>query len=97
MSVNKDDLKRVSALAMIDITDDSRIEGDINRLLEHFSRIQDVDLSHIVQPMVLPPQCILIRRNDECGELLKRKLILGQAPRMKGEFILVPRIIGEDS
>jgi len=97
MRINEDDIKRVSALAMIDVTDDSKIMVDINRLLEHFSNIQNVDLSEIERPMVLPPQCTLVRRHDRCGHVLTREQVLDQAPRVKDEFIIVPRIIGDDS
>jgi len=94
MEVTKKQIDRISALSKINTEDDSKLSDDIIRLLGSFSKIQNVDLEDI-KPMVLPPQIILKKRSDNPGETLDRDELLQQAPKSKGKFFLVPKIMGE--
>jgi len=94
MKVTKDQINRISALAKINTDNDPKLSDDIIRLLGSFSTIQNVDLSNI-EPMVLPPQNLLRKQKDTPGKTLDRDKLLRQAPKSKGKFFLVPKIMGE--
>ena len=94
MKVTKDQIDRISSLAKINTDNDPKLSDDIIRLLGSFSTIQSVDLSNI-EPMVLPPQNLLRKQKDTPGETLNRDELLQQAPKSKGKFFLVPKIMGE--
>ncbi len=92
MSVEKKDLKRIFELSKLDHTKSDGLEKDIERLVESFSQIRNIDLKDC-EPMVLPKWCILRYRKDEPLEGTKKSDALSQAPKTDGTFYIVPKII----
>lgn len=92
--MERSDISKASKLAKIDIGNDPKISGDIERLLESFSQIQSVDLKDF-EPMVLPPQCELAMRDDTRIPGVQKDNALKQAPCTSNGFYLVPKIVGD--
>ena len=93
MAITEKDIAKICELSKLDIAIDQRIIQDLSRFLEHFAEISRVNLSEI-EPMVLPQQCALSLRSDSSEKGIEREQFLSEAPKIEGDFIVVPKIIG---
>lgn len=96
--LSRADVERVAALARLGLTDDEvgKLQGDLNLILEQWSRLSSVDTSSvspsaqaIVQPMPL--------REDVPEPSLSVDAALANAPARLGDFVKVQAILSEEA
>jgi aspartyl-tRNA(Asn)/glutamyl-tRNA(Gln) amidotransferase subunit C len=98
LAISKEEVKRVAMLARLDI-DENELEsmaGHFNSIIEHFNRLQALDLEGI-NPFVTEDTEGTPLREDVVREWRKRDIALKEAPDAEGDFFRVPRIMGEES
>ena len=77
--------------------DDEALEAarlDLNSILEHVARIGSIDVEG-VSPMPRPLDTVNRLAEDEPGPTLDQATVLDLAPATEGEFIAVPKVLGE--
>mgnify|MGYP003704579165 FL=1 len=96
--LSRADVERVAALARLGLNGDEveKLQGDLNLILEQWSRLASVDTSSvspsaqaIVQPMPL--------RDDTPGPSLPVEAALRNAPARVGDFVKVQAILTEEA
>lgn len=96
--LSRADVERVAALARLGLTGDEaeKLRGDLNLILEQWSRLASVDTSSvspsaqaIVQPMPL--------REDTPEASLDVESALANAPARLGDFVKVQAILTEEA
>ena len=96
MKVTEKDVLYVAELANLELTDSERalMVRDLNHILEHMDRLNQVDTSG-VEPMaqVLPGGSPAAMREDEVRPSLPRELVMRNAPETDGAFFKVPKVI----
>jgi aspartyl-tRNA(Asn)/glutamyl-tRNA(Gln) amidotransferase subunit C len=86
-------VKHLAWLTRIDLTDKEarEISKQLSRILEYFSKIDEVDTSG-VEPLYHPLEMQRVARGDEPAPFLADE-ILKIAPSRKGRYIKAPRIV----
>jgi aspartyl-tRNA(Asn)/glutamyl-tRNA(Gln) amidotransferase subunit C len=96
MTIDRATVEHVARLARLALTDDDRERflAQLGRILEHFSRLMELDPSGAA-PMahVLPAPNVL--RDDVVTPSLDREEVLAQAPAHEAGFFKVPRVLEE--
>ena len=86
-------VKHLAWLTRIDLTDKEakEISKQLSRILEYFSKIDEVDTSG-VEPLYHPLEIQKVARSDEPA-LFPADEILKIVPSKKGRYIKAPRIV----
>ncbi len=94
MSFTLEDLKTVSNLARLDLSDEelAQMVGNLNKVLESFRGLQQLDLSGI-EITAHSVDTHSVWREDEPRNGLSRAEALSSAPASHAGLFLVPRII----
>lgn len=97
MAISREELRKLAELARLNLSDEeiSAIESDLNRVLEHFEQLQQLQL-HDVPLTPHSVDSINVLREDERGlapEGLTREEAFDQAPEMRAGLFLVPSIM----
>ncbi len=90
------DVARVAALSRLAL-DESELEAarrDLAAILAHASALSDLDVEDVA-PMPRPHDMVNRLAEDEPGPVLDRRVLLDLAPATEGEFIAVPKVLGE--
>lgn len=94
MKLTLEEVSNVATLARLDLEDEEkqRLAEHLNQIIDHFSRLQELDTSG-VEPTdrVLPIRNVY--REDSARPSLERQAILAQAPEANDEAFLVPRVV----
>jgi aspartyl-tRNA(Asn)/glutamyl-tRNA(Gln) amidotransferase subunit C len=97
-TLTRAEVERVAALARLGLTDEelTKLQGDLNLILEQWSRLATVDTSSvpasaqtIVQPMPL--------RDDVPHASLPQEAALANAPATLAGFVRVQAILSEEA
>ncbi len=72
----------------------ARVGTELNRILEHFNRLQELD-TEAVEPTSHAIPMTNVFREDEVGESLPTDDVIANAPERSDEFFKVPRIVEE--
>jgi len=91
-----EDIARVAKLSRLAL-DGEGLESariDLLAILQHVHRLSSLDVEG-VEPMARPQSIVNRLAEDEPGPLLDRDVVLGLAPAVEGEFIAVPKVLGE--
>lgn len=90
------DVTYVARLARLDLTHDEAAlyQRQLDHLLEHVERLQQLDVSHVAPTAQVVPLTNVLREDAERPSL-DRDVLLGAAPAREGAFFRVPRIIEE--
>src|SRR5438045_5560446 len=87
-------VEHVALLARLELTPEekTRLTGELNVILDHFERLQELDTSH-VEPTshAIPMQNVF--RADEVRPSLPRDPFLAEAPDAREGYFVVPRIV----
>ena len=98
MSVSVDDVKKLAALARIELSDEEveKLCGEIDSILAYVDTIREVELPEGVAPS---PHLALENVMREDGEPHApgryTEKMLNQAPRRDGAFVKVKKVLGE--
>ncbi|HJN18905.1 MAG TPA: Asp-tRNA(Asn)/Glu-tRNA(Gln) amidotransferase subunit GatC [Armatimonadota bacterium] len=92
--VTKDDVAHVAVLAHLDLSEEeiARLQRELNRILEHFAELQQLDTDG-VEPMSHAVPMVNVLREDEIKASLPIDEIVSNAPDGADEFFRVPRIV----
>ena len=89
-------VEHVALLARLELTPEekTKLTEDLNVILEHFERLQELDATG-VEPTshAIPMQNVF--RADEVRPSLPREAILAEAPDAREGYFVVPRIVEE--
>src|SRR5262249_53119362 len=88
------EVERVALLARLELTDEekTRLRRDLNAIMEHFARLQELDTTG-VPPTSHAVPLENVFREDETRPSLPREEFLREAPAATDEFFIVPRIV----
>jgi aspartyl-tRNA(Asn)/glutamyl-tRNA(Gln) amidotransferase subunit C len=88
------EVEHVALLARLELTHEEKIKltEDLNVILEHFVRLQELDTTG-VEPTshAIPMQTIL--RTDQVRPSLPRDVVLAEAPDAREGYFVVPRVV----
>jgi aspartyl-tRNA(Asn)/glutamyl-tRNA(Gln) amidotransferase subunit C len=87
-------VEHVALLARLELTPEekTKLTEDLNVILEHFERLQELDTTD-VEPTshAIPMQNVF--RSDEVRPSLPREVLLAEAPDAREEYFVVPRVV----
>jgi len=92
------DVRHVARLARLAVAEDRlpAMRDSLVSILGHIAQLQAVDTKNL-EPMAQPlPMCNRLR-SDETGAALSIADLLANAPKVEGDFIAVPKVLGGDS
>lgn len=94
MSINQDDLNKLSNLAKLDIPADkaNEITQGLNDILGMVEQIQAADTS-TVEPLANPLDAAQVLRSDAVTESNQRDALTAIAPQTEEGLFLVPKVI----
>ncbi|MGQ9729637.1 MAG: Asp-tRNA(Asn)/Glu-tRNA(Gln) amidotransferase subunit GatC [Candidatus Zipacnadales bacterium] len=95
--VSRDDVVHLAKLAHLALSDAEieRLQRELNRIMEHFAELQELD-TEAIEPMSHADMSLEnIFREDQVTASLPLEVILQNAPDRVEEFFRVPRIVGE--
>ena len=99
--VTAKDVLYVAELAHLELTDEERARmlKDLNSILEHIDRLNELDTSHVEPMAQVASRCgqgaqgSEVMRADKPGVCLPHEEALRNAPKSDGVFFKVPRVI----
>ncbi len=94
MKLSVEEVSNVAVLARLALCEEEkqRLTGHLNEIIEHFSRLQDLDTAD-VEPTdrVLP--VVNVYREDGARPGLPREAVLAGAPEASDCAFIVPRVV----
>jgi aspartyl-tRNA(Asn)/glutamyl-tRNA(Gln) amidotransferase subunit C len=95
-TLSRKDVEHVAHLARLGLREDelSLLEGQLNHILDQYGILAQLDTEHI-PPTAQTIEVENILREDVIRPSLDRDEILANAPEKRGEYFLVPPILGE--
>jgi aspartyl-tRNA(Asn)/glutamyl-tRNA(Gln) amidotransferase subunit C len=96
MSLTRDDVKKVSLLARLLLSDDEleAMTSQLGRVLEYVQQLEELDTSG-VEPMAHAIDRTNVFAEDEPQPSLDREAALANAPKRDEECFRVPAVLGE--
>jgi len=94
MALNKDTIKQVAHLARLEMEPAQleKLSGQLNDILGFIDKLNKLDISNISPTShILPINNVL--REDTPKESLPLDKVLSNAPKKKGNFFSVPKVI----
>ncbi len=94
--VSREEVEHVAQLARMALTsqDLERVGTELNRILEHFNRLQELETEDVAPTSHAIPMTNVFRE-DQVGESLSVEDVVENAPERSDEFFKVPRIVEE--
>ena len=95
-TLSRKDVEHVAFLARLGLTEDelARLEGQLNNILDQYEVLTQLDTDGIA-PTAQTIELENILRADEVRPSLASEDVLAGAPQRRGEYFLVPPILGE--
>ena len=95
-TLSRKDVEHVAFLARLGLTEDElgRLEGQLNHILDQYSVLAQLDTEGIA-PTAQTIELENILRADEVRPSLESEEVLDDAPQRRGEYFVVPPILGE--
>lgn len=93
-AISLDEVKHVARLAHLALSDEEllRCSQELNRILEHFRALQEIDTTDVpITSHAIP--MLNVYREDVAGESLPTEAVVANAPDGVDEFFRVPRIV----
>ena len=92
--VTRDDVAHVAMLAHLDLSEEEilRLQRELNRILEHFEELQELDTDS-VEPMSHAVPMVNVFREDGVKDSLPIEAVIQNAPDGADGFFRVPRIV----
>lgn len=100
MKITTEDVKRVAALAHLELTSEerARMQKDLSSILDYIDQLAELDTSN-AEPMTRTPYIAQMEqaadslRDDESRPSLPREAALNSAPQADHGFFRVPKVI----
>ena len=95
-TLSRKDVEHVAHLARLGLTEDelSLLEGQLNHILDQYGILTQLETEHI-PPTAQTIEVENILRDDVLRPSLDRDEILANAPEKRGDYFVVPPILGE--
>jgi aspartyl-tRNA(Asn)/glutamyl-tRNA(Gln) amidotransferase subunit C len=95
-TLSRKDVEHVAHLARLGLTADELelLEGQLNHILDQYQILAQLDTEHI-PPTAQTIEVENILREDVVRPSLERDDILANAPERRGDYFVVPPILGE--
>ena len=92
--VDRDEVKRVAKLAMLELKEDQidKFASQFNEILEYMEQINELDLSNCEAAFHIT-ELQNVFREDELKPSMDREVILKNAPETDSESFKVPKVI----
>ena len=93
MTLSRDDVDHVATLARLGLSDEekSRLLGELEKILGHIARLQQVDTSMLAETAQVG-DLVNVMRDDEPGPTLGTVAALRNAPATDGSYFVVGAI-----
>lgn len=94
MRLTKQDIEGVAHLSRLELSDEEmdKLTGHINRLLENFEKLQELDTENIEPTShVIPVYNVF--REDKSRPSLPPEEVVENGPQVDGECFVVPRVV----
>ena len=93
-SITSDEIKKLAALSKLSIADDEmdKYSQQLSDILDYVTQLENVDTSNI-EPLLNVLDQVNDSKPDESQPSITQKLALKNAPKTKGEFFQVPKVI----
>ena len=90
------DVARVARLSRLALEDDGLVaaQADLTAILGHVATLSTLGVEG-VEPMARPHDQVNRLAEDEPGPVLDRRVLLDLAPAVEGDYIAVPKVLGE--
>jgi aspartyl-tRNA(Asn)/glutamyl-tRNA(Gln) amidotransferase subunit C len=94
-NLTRSDVEHVAHLARLGLTEEelSRLEGQLNHILDQYAVLQTLDTEHI-PPTAQTIELANILRDDVVAPSLSVDDALANAPEGSGDYFVVPAILG---
>ncbi len=98
MAITKEAVRHVARLASLELSEDDieRFTSQLQRILEYFEDIQNLDLSDVPEFVHHIPRDEILRE-DIPGETLSQQKAVLNAPEHDGKLFKFPKVMEEDS
>jgi aspartyl-tRNA(Asn)/glutamyl-tRNA(Gln) amidotransferase subunit C len=96
--LSRADVEHVAFLARLGLTEAEldRLEGQLNHILDQYAKLSELDTSAIA-PTAQTIELENILREDVATPSVTLEDVLGNAPATRGDFIVVPPILGGEA
>jgi aspartyl-tRNA(Asn)/glutamyl-tRNA(Gln) amidotransferase subunit C len=96
-ALTRADVEHVAHLARLGLDEEelTRLEGQLNHILDQYARLAELDTDHI-PPTAQVIELENILREDVAAPSLTPDEVLQNAPRRSGDQFVVPAILGGD-
>ena len=94
MAVSIDDVRRVAALARLELSsgEQERLTTELSRILDYMEKLNELDTDGVEPTAHLTPDASVFRV-DESERFEALRELLSQAPDLRENYFRVPRII----
>ncbi len=94
MPVTKKDVEYIAGLAKLRLTEKElpKLTEQLNKILDYVQQLNEVDTEH-VEPLAHPLQMKNVFRDDKQQESLPVEQALANAPKRKGHYFSVPKVV----
>ena len=96
--LSKEDVLKIAALSKLEFSE-SEIEKfrvDLNKIFDYMEELNGIDTSNI-EPLFNVLDLKAALRKDEVKDAKIKKEILSNAPNGDDEFVIVPKVVGENA
>ena len=96
-TITEKDVEYVANLAQLNLDDalKTRLVGELGNILDYIGKLNELDTDG-VEPMMHVQALSNVFRDDEIAPSLPREVVMENAPKHDGEYILVPQILDGD-
>ncbi len=96
-TITEKDVEYVANLAQLNLDDalKARLVGELGNILDYIGKLNELDTDG-VEPMMHVQALSNVFRDDEIAPSLPREIVMENAPKHDGEYILVPQILDGD-
>lgn len=94
MKLSKEEVEHVAWLARLELTDEEseRMAGQLNQLMVHFEKLQELDTTEIAPTShSIPMENVF--REDAAGPSLPVEAAVSNAPEANDNYFVVPQIV----
>jgi len=94
MRLTKKDIESVAYLSRLDLSDEEkdRFTGHINRLLDNFEKLQELDTADVEPTSHVIPVANIFRK-DESRPSLPPEEVVSNGPQVADNCFVVPRVV----
>jgi aspartyl-tRNA(Asn)/glutamyl-tRNA(Gln) amidotransferase subunit C len=94
MKLTAEDIESVARLSRLELTEEEKqtLTGHINRLLEHFERLQELDTENVEPTSHVIPVYNVFRKDEPCPSLPVEE-VLANGPEVAENCFVVPRVV----